>query len=136
MRESFFRRHRVWLLLAPGGAEHGGCCISATLRVYGRIGLFALREGRLRDGTSMLPDGWMTQSTTPSPANERYGYLWWLLGDGVYSALGIYGQAITIDPAEELVIVTHSAWPQATGREFSRHRSAFFEAVTAAAARE
>lgn len=121
-----------WLLLAPGGAEHGGCCLSATLRDYGRIGLFAMREGRLRNGTSVLPDGWMAESTAPSPANERYGRLWWLGGNGVYSAVGIYGQAIQINPAEELIIVTHSAWPRATGREFSRHRAAFFGAVTAA----
>ena len=121
-----------WLLLAPGGAEHGGCCISATLRDYGRIGLFAMRGGRLRDGTPVLLDGWMAESTAPSAANERYGYLWWLRGNGVYSAVGIYGQAISIDPAEDLIIVTHSAWPLATGREFSRHRTAFFEAVTTA----
>jgi len=120
-----------WLLLAPGGAEHGGCCLSATLRDYGRIGLFAMRDGRLRDGTPVLPGGWMAKSTTPSRANQGYGFLWWLRGSGVYGAIGIYGQAIHIDPAEELVIVTHSVWPRATGREFSRHRSAFFEAVTA-----
>ena len=118
-----------WLLLAPGGAEHGGCCISATLRDYGRIGLFALREGTLRDGTSILPTSWMAESTAPSSANDRYGYLWWLRGDGVYSGIGIYGQALFIDPTEELIIVTLSAWPQATGREFSRRRSAFFTAV-------
>ena len=121
-----------WLLLAPGGAEHGGCCLSATLRDYGRIGLFAMRDGRLRDGTAVFPDGWMAASTTPSPANERYGRLWWLRDDSVYSAVGIYGQAIQIDPGRELIIVTHSAWPQAGGREFSRHRTAFFGAVTAA----
>ncbi len=121
-----------WLLLTPGGAEHGGCCLSATLRDYGRIGLFAMRDGRLRDGTSVLPDGWMAESTTPSAANQRYGQLWWLGGKGVYSAIGIYGQAIHIDPAEELIIVTQSAWPRATGREFSRHRTAFFGALTAA----
>ena len=120
-----------WLLLAPGGAEHAGCCLSATLRDYGRIGLFAMRDGRLRNGTPVLPDGWMAESTTPSRANQGYGYLWWLRGSGVYAAIGIYGQSIHIDPAEELVIVTHSTWPRPTGREFERHRSAFFEAVTA-----
>ena len=121
-----------WLLLARGGAEHGGCCISATLRDYGRIGLFALREGELHDGTSVLPPDWMAESTAPSPTNDGYGYLWWLRGGGVYSAIGIYGQALFIDPVDELIIVTLSAWPQATGREFSQHRSTFFTAVRAA----
>jgi len=119
-----------WLLLTPGGAEHAGCCLSATLRDYGRIGLFAMRNGQLRDGTPVLPGGWMEESTTPSRANQGYGYLWWLRGSGVYDAVGIYGQAIHIDLAEELVIVTHSAWPVPIGPVFSLHRSAFFEAVT------
>lgn len=120
-----------WLLLSESGAEHGGCCLSATLRDYGRIGLFALRNGRLPDGRETLPSGWMTVSTTPSPANERYGLLWWLRPDGAYAAIGIYGQAIYIDPARRLVIVTHGAWPQPTGRAFSAHRDAFFAAVAA-----
>ena len=121
-----------WLLLSPGGAEHGGCCLSATLRDYGRIGLFALRQGRLRDGQEVLPPGWMAASTTPSAANDGYGYLWWLREDGSFSAIGIYGQAIHIDPTRDLIIVTHGAWPQATGRAFSRHRTAFFAAVAGA----
>lgn len=121
-----------WLLLSEDGAEHGGCCISATLRDYGRIGVFALRGGRLRDGTEVLPAGWMEMSTTPSAGNKGYGYLWWLRGGDVFEALGIYGQAIHIDLAERLVIVTHSAWPRATDRDLSRHRAALFEAVTAA----
>ncbi len=121
-----------WLLLTEGGGEHGGCCLSATLRDYGRIGVFAMGGGALRDGSRVLPDDWMAESTAPSPANDGYGQLWWLRDNGAYSATGIYGQAIHIDPAEDLIIVTQSAWPRATGREFSHHRSAFFEAITEA----
>jgi CubicO group peptidase (beta-lactamase class C family) len=121
-----------WLLLAPGGAEHGGCCLSATLRDYGRIGLFALRRGRLADGTDVLPHDWMTESTEPSADNEGYGYLWWLGRERIYSARGIFGQAISINPAEELIIVTLGVWPRATDRELSRHRAAFVAAVTKA----
>jgi len=121
-----------WLLLSAGGAEHGGCCISATLRDYGRIGLFALRNGRMQDGRTVLPDGWMAQSTAPSPADSSYGQLWWVRPGGAYAAYGIYGQAILVDPARSLVIVTHSTWPQATGREWSSHREALFGAVAGA----
>ena len=123
-----------WQLVEPGGAEDGGCCISATLRDYGRIGLFALREGVLPDGTAVLPDGWMAESTTPSKSNDGYGYLWWLSDTGGYRALGIFGQAIFIDPEENLVIVTHGVWPRATGKDLAAHRAAFFEAVTEAVA--
>ncbi|SVC83609.1 uncharacterized protein METZ01_LOCUS336463, partial [marine metagenome] len=46
--------------------ELGGCCINATLRDYARIGLFAMHDGRLNDGTRVLPEGWMEESTAPS----------------------------------------------------------------------
>lgn len=118
-----------WMLVEPGGAEHGGCCLSATLRDYGRIGLFALDGGVLPNGDRVLADGWMDESTAPSPANEGYGYLWWLRGGGVYSAVGIFGQAIVIDPAARLIMVTHSVWPTPTGSDFGAHRNAFFAAV-------
>lgn len=114
-----------WLLVEPYGAEHGGCCLSATLRDYAKVGQFALRGGRLSDGTRVLPEGWMAESTTPSTANPGYGYLWWLADDGTYAARGIFGQMIHIDPALDLVVVTHGAWQTPTGREFSEHRSAF-----------
>lgn len=116
-----------WLLLSESGAEHGGCCLSATLRDYGRLGLFAMRNGRLADGSAVLPEGWMKASTTASTSNDRYGLLWWLRPpDPAFVAIGIYGQAIYINPPCRLVVVTHSAWPRATDRELSRHREAFF----------
>ncbi len=121
-----------WLLLAPSGAEHGDCCLSATLRDYGRLGLFAMRNGELPDGRHVLPDGWMAESTRPSAANPGYGQLWWLGEGGGYGARGIFGQALWINPGEDLVIVTLSAWPEATSSEFVRHRAAFFSAVTTA----
>ena len=99
---------------------------------FGRIGLFALNDGRLRDGSRVLPEDWLTESTRPSPGYEGYGYLWWLRDDDAYSAVGIFGQALHIDPDEELVIVTNSAWPVATGRIYSEHRASFFEALTLA----
>ncbi len=40
-----------WQLTEPNGGEFGGCCINATLRDYARLGLFALENGTLADGT-------------------------------------------------------------------------------------
>ena len=102
-----------WLLSAPDGEEIGGCCISATLRDYGRLGLFALGNGRLADGTSVLPDDWVSQSTAPSKGSEGYGYYWWLQGQGAYAAEGVFGQFIWIDPSSNVVIAMQSAWPTA-----------------------
>ena len=119
-----------WLIEAPGGVEFGGCCINATLRDYARIGIFAMRDGVLPDGERVLPEGWMAQSTTPSNAFDGYGYYWWLFfGDGIYAALGIFGQLIYVDPSKNLVIAMHSAWPQAGGTELGSHRTAFLKAL-------
>ena len=119
----------TWMLHERAGGELGGCCISATLRDYARIGLFAMREGELPDGTRVLPDDWMRESTAPSQGSDAYGYLWWLRGGGTYAGLGIFGQLLWIDPNDQLIIVTHSAWPTAIGEELRNHRWAFVEAL-------
>ena len=56
----------------------------------------------------------MEESTSPSPANPGYGYLWWLQPGGAYAAIGIFGQMIWVDPGAGVVVVTHSAWDAAT----------------------
>ena len=103
----------VWSTHGPAG-ERGGCCLNATLRDYGRIGLFALGDGVNPDGTRVLPLNWMQASTTPSPGSDGYGYLWWLSEDGdgrpTYDARGIFGQGIHINPHSNTVIVVLSAW--------------------------
>ncbi|HSM59189.1 MAG TPA: serine hydrolase domain-containing protein [Longimicrobiales bacterium] len=124
-----------WLLYDTGADEYGGTGLNATLRDYGRIGLFALRGGVLPDGTRVLPEGWMEASTTPSPANEAYGRFWWLRGGGVYAAQGIYGQMIWIDPAAGVVIVTQSAWEEPTG-SFPAYHAMARAVVDAVAATE
>lgn len=121
-----------WIIDAKYGAELGGCCINATLRDYARIGLFAMGGGVLADGTRVLPEGWMKESTTPSKGYNGYGYLWWLMPDGTYAAQGIFGQLIWINPKTETIIVTHSAWDRAVGQTFTDHRWAMVAAVHAA----
>ncbi|WP_306257326.1 hypothetical protein [Pararhizobium sp. IMCC21322] len=70
-----------------GSDQDGGCaCCDQTGRYYGRIGLFALNDGRLADGTPVLPSGWMADATAPSKGNGEYGYLWWLQ-DAFYDAV-------------------------------------------------
>lgn len=121
-----------WVTHEPGGGELGGCCISATLRDYARLGIFAMNGGVLRDGTRVLPEGWMTDSTSPSTGYDGYGYLWWLRGDGAFAGIGIFGQYLWMDPESDTVIVTHSAWPEATNPEYSQHRAAMVSALAAA----
>lgn len=116
----------------PGGLQTGACCISATLRDFGRLGLYAMRNGRLPDGTSALPEKWMEHSIIPSKSADNYGYLWWLNDDGSYAAMGIYGQLIHVNPADELVIAAHSTWTSPIGDSYYVHQAAFIAAVTAA----
>ena len=118
--------------------ELGGCCINATLRDYARIGLFAMNDGKLTDGTRVLPEGRMKESTTPSKGYRGNGYQWWLedsmrTGEpSSFSALGIFGQMIWINPATETIIVTHSAWPEADSRELNLHQFMLTRAIQGA----
>jgi CubicO group peptidase (beta-lactamase class C family) len=121
-----------WNLTEPGGGEFGGCCINATLRDYGRLGLFALANGHLPDGTPVLADGWMTQSTTPSAAYPGYGYLWWLGDSGNYSAIGIFGQGICVYPEQNVVVALHSARTVASDDKDWALQSALCRAVVLA----
>ena len=121
-----------WLLDSLGGGETGGCCISATLRDYARLGIFAMRNGVLADGTETLPDNWMLSSTTPSEGAAYYGYLWWLGGEGLYSAQGIFGQRIAVMPVSKLVIAAHSNAPSAVGSDYMKHLNGVTEALQVA----
>ena len=122
----------VWMLDAAGH-ERGGCCMSITLRDYGRIGQYML-DG----GAGQLPKGWVEQATkkeidtVPGGATGGYGYFWWMGANAGYDARGIFGQMIHIDPAEHLVIVFNSAWPRATGADLSAARTAYIVAATKA----
>lgn len=122
----------MWMLATENGDELSGCCISATLRDYARIGLFAMGGGVLPNGVRVLPDGWMQQSTTPAPTATDYGYLWWLTGAGNYSASGIFGQTIQIYPSDRIVIAMQSFWPADAGNDYAGHRAQFSAALRAA----
>jgi len=119
-----------WLLSLPEDRETGGCCISATLRDYARLGLLALADGVLPDGTRILPEGWMAASTAPSQGYEGYGYKWWIDADGRYGAYGIFGQTIAIDPKAQLVIAVHSNAQAASGSAYGQELEAALAAIS------
>ena len=101
---------------------------NATLRDYARFGLMAM-DGGLSGKDRVAPEAWIKESTTVKGASEiprsaglkdefseslGYAYQWWLLGGdgGAFLAMGIYGQAIYIDPTRRVVIAQTSAWPE------------------------
>ncbi len=123
----------IWML-DSSGHERGGCCISMTLRDYGRMGQFML-DG----GAGQLPDGWIAQATVnelPPPTGngraQQYGYFWWIEPNNTFEAQGIFGQMIYVNPAEKIVIVTNSAWNTASERASGARRTAFVNAAVAA----
>jgi len=127
----------VWMT-DPGGQERGGCCISMTLRDYGRMGLF-IAEGGRAGGKQIVPPWWIGQATkqeipldAAKPNDGGYGYFWWIRPNGEYDAVGIFGQSVTTFKDEHLIIVVNSAWPNATGLELSAARGAFLEGVRVA----
>jgi CubicO group peptidase (beta-lactamase class C family) len=116
--------------------EHGGCCVQAATRDYARFGQFILDGARI-DGRSIVADRWLEAATRKQAdigsAGYGYGYQWWTRDDGTFSALGIHGQQVHIDPGRRLVVAVNSAWPQAelTG-ESRAARIALLEAIRAA----
>ncbi|HEY8879313.1 MAG TPA: serine hydrolase [Roseateles sp.] len=126
-----------WMLDSSGG-EIAGCCLSATLRDYGRFALFFMRGARLPDGEPLAPDGWVAQATTTTrEATEGlqgrggYGLQWWTTRSKAYRASGIFGQGMWIDPELNLAVVTQSAWPGATDVPSAQVRQALIDAITA-----
>lgn len=127
-----------WWLDSPDGVEIGGSGFSATLRDYGRFGLFVL-DGGVAGEDSILPAGWVSEATTPKVLRNGtpldYGYLWWTgttaaaRRDSAFTAEGIYGQFLYVNPAAQVVIVVWSARATPTGGTVIDDR-VFFDAVT------
>jgi len=121
-----------WQLDAPGGREFAGAGVNATLRDFGRFGLF-VPGGGMAGGEAVLPDGWMADAARVDPGGHLapgtlqgyepagYGDPWWTfplgeqalpeLDGGLFAALGIFGQQLYLHPREKPVIAIHSAWP-------------------------
>ena len=128
------QQYATWVT-SKTGEEISGCCIQAAALDYARFGQFIL-DGGMAGVEKVVPDGWLDAATSTQVKVGRegrrdYGYQWWTFDDGAFMAGGIFGQAIFIDPARDLVIVTHSSWDDAQGisANQSMERYGFFEAV-------
>jgi CubicO group peptidase (beta-lactamase class C family) len=116
---------RAKILVDRSGESFTFCCLYATTRSYAMFGLMYAQGGRLHN-QQIVSSSWVKKSTTfqGDPSHWRavpraggelglygFGYHWWpLAGDrGDFSALGIFGQAIHVLPAQNTVIVRISA---------------------------
>lgn len=127
----------TWWLDSPNGQEIGGSGLSATLRDYGRFGLFVMNQG-IAGGENVLPKGWVAEAGTSKTIGGKkvdYGYMWWVpdasanpLHEGAFFASGIFGQSVYINPRAKVVIVVWSARPKPTGSDVVDDED-FFSAV-------
>jgi hypothetical protein len=124
-------RDALWVVDA-NGQETGGCCLSATLRDFGRIGQFILEGGH-----GALPLDWLAAATRKQAETglpgRGYGYQWWTEDDGTFDAFGIFGQLIHVDPKRRLVVVVNADWDKPVGASHAAARLALLRAIKAAA---
>ena len=105
------------------GVEGAFGFFNAVLRDYARFGALYLNMGRWNN-RQIVPADWITVSITPdaphlmpgdNPYSDwtvGYGYQWWIPeGDeGDYLAIGIYGQAVYINPQHNIAIARTAAY--------------------------
>jgi CubicO group peptidase (beta-lactamase class C family) len=112
------------------GGGHSGGGLFINTEDHARFGLLFLNDGNW-NGTQLISNSWIEEATTPSIANNNYGYLWWLnkkgsarfwngVPENVYYAAGFGGNFIVIIPDEEMVIVTRWLEPSEIGT-FVKH---------------
>ena len=129
-----------WQLESRNGLELAGLGVSARLRDFGRFGQFILEDG-VAGGLRYLPVGWRDLAGQPDTEATGfgkmekdyplgYGYQWWTLPrkagtahDGAFTAQGIFGQFVYVNPREQVVAVVWSAWRDAwqTATEFETY---------------
>jgi len=122
----------TWIL-SRTGREISGCCIQAATRDFARFGQFILDGARV-NGQSIVPDGWLAEATTERAGigqpGHGYGYQWWTYADGSFSARGIFGQGIFIDPKRRLVVAVNANWGGGASDPAAKAaREAFYRAV-------
>jgi CubicO group peptidase (beta-lactamase class C family) len=118
----------------PGvGREFSGAGFNATLRDWGRVGL-TMMNGGTGNGHAILSPEWVKQATAPTAAEDArggYGFQWWTMPKSdAYSALGLQGQYVFVNPTTRTVVVKLSYFPPAEGQA-SEESAAFLAAASA-----
>lgn len=100
---------------ASDGSELAYGYFNATLRDYARLGVMLANDGVV-GGRQIVPRDYLLEATdwrrhpaafAPGRESKGYGYQFWTLpGPGRrFAMLGVYGQAIFVDPGAKLVLV-------------------------------
>lgn len=112
--------------------ESAFCCVNATLRDYGRLGLLLASDGEA-GGRQIIPKEFLLDATDavrqpdylkPRKATQffGYGYQTWLYPyrTRTFQARGLFGQEIIVQPSSKVVVVITSALraPETTNEIF------------------
>lgn len=119
----------------PGiGREFSGAGFNATLQDFARFGQMVLNGG-LADGRRIVSEDWIQESTLPTGGEDQrrggYGLQWWTMGESdAFSAIGLQGQYIYIDPESNTVIVKLSYFPPGDNSALDAETTAFMRAAS------
>jgi CubicO group peptidase (beta-lactamase class C family) len=118
----------------------GSGAFNATARDLARVGKLMVDDGMV-GGERIVPAEWVRRSRgtelphlavgalgDAEPGHYGYANQWWTLGEScfhAFTALGVHGQFLFVDPAADVVVVKCSAWP--TEEDHARDR----ETITA-----
>ncbi|KAF1047705.1 MAG: 6-aminohexanoate-dimer hydrolase [Herbaspirillum frisingense] len=92
------------------GIEKAFCCINTTARDFAKLGLLYLNQGRVGD-TQIVSPAWADEPRLPVNQGDILDYRdgWWIppgnAADRDFSAIGVFGQYIYVNPATRTVIV-------------------------------
>lgn len=120
---------------APGeGREFSGAGFNATLRDWARFGQMML-DGGVANGKRVVSADWVKAAQIPAGTEDTlmggYGYQWWTTPNSpAYSAIGLQGQFVHIDPASRTVVVKLSYFPPQEG-DLAGETAAFLAAAAA-----
>jgi CubicO group peptidase (beta-lactamase class C family) len=131
-----------WIVDASG-QEAAYCCLGATLRDYGRLGLLLANDG-VAQARQVVPRSWIREATQTTPGYPHlrpgvatpyfgYGYQFWVFpGEHRrFALLGVRGQGIFVDPELNLVMVQTAVWKDFVDPGPGRERDAFWRGVVA-----
>ncbi|SAL47329.1 serine hydrolase domain-containing protein [Caballeronia humi] len=107
--------HYRWTGVDETGAVAGGWGLRLRAIDMAKIGMLMLDDGRWQ-GKQIVPQAWIRQMKSPSPAAADYGYYCWIQhvvekGQPEFGAMGFKGQFITVLPAQHAVVVMTSLLP-------------------------
>ena len=141
----------TWLQTPADHIELGQGGFNATVRDYARLGWMLANDGQAQ-GQEVVPRNYLLDMTDPQRQPEAfrpgkmsyhgqqyfgYGLQVWLLPGSHrrFMLLGVYGQAILVDPELKLVIVHTAAGADAAGDSSGHHlgaeRDALFRGIVA-----